>query len=360
MTVGERFRAWFERHFSDPQVLLLVTVLGVGLAAIVLLGQVLAPVIAGAVIAYVLDSPVRALTAKGVPRVVAVAVVFTGFLALSLLSVLTVLPMLSQQLAQLVKSLPAMVMAIQEVALDLPERYPEFIQREQVTELAGSVQRQLLGWGQGLLRFSVAGIGNLLTVIVYLFLVPLMVFFFLKDKDRILAWIVGFLPEERGLVTRVWNEVDHKTGAYVRGKIYELGIIGTASWFAFTLLDLEFGMLLAVLTGFSVFIPYIGVAAVAVPVVIVSLFQFGLSGEMAAVVGVYGAIQVVDGNLLAPLLISEVVDIHPIVVIAAVLVFGGIWGFWGLFFAIPLATLAEAVLNTWPRSEASGDKRGRS
>jgi putative permease len=335
MTLGERLQSWFERHFSDPQVLLLVILLGVGLVGIVLLGQVLAPVIAGAVLAYVLDSPVRALTAQRVPRIVAVAVVFTGFLGLSLLSVLTVLPMLSQQLTQLVTALPAMVAAIQEVALDLPERYPEFIQPEQVTDLAGSVQNELLGWGQGLLRFSVAGIGNLFTVVVYVFLVPLMVFFFLKDKERILSWIIGFLPEERALVTRVWNEVDDKTGAYVRGKIYEMGIIGVASWLTFTLLDLDFGMLLAVLTGLSVFIPYIGVAAVSVPVIVVALFQFGLSGEMAAVVGAYAAIQVVDGNLLAPLLISEVVDLHPIVVIAA----------------LPLASLAEAVLNTWPRTD---------
>jgi putative permease len=351
MSVGERLQSWFERHFSDPQVLLLVILLGVGLLGIVLLGKVLAPVIAGAVLAYVLDSPVRALTTQRVPRVIAVAVVFTGFLGLVLLSVLTVLPMLSQQLSQLVAALPAMVTEIQEVVLDLPQRYPEFIQREQVAELASTVRNQLLGWGQGLLRFSVAGIGNLLTVLVYLFLVPLMVFFFLKDKERILAWLVGFLPEERGLVTRVWNEVDHKTGAYVRGKFYEMGIIGVAAWLAFTLLDLDFGLLLAVLTGLSVFIPFIGVAAVSVPVIVVAFFQFGLSGETAAVVGAYAAIQLVDGNLLAPLLISEVVDLHPIVVITALLVFGGIWGLWGVFFAIPLATLAEAVLNTWPRAD---------
>ena len=65
-------------------------------------------------------------------------------------------------------------------------------------------------------------------------------------------------------------------------------------------------------------------------------------------VGAYTVIQIIDGNLLAPLLISEVVDLHPIAVIAAILVFGGIWGFWGVFFAIPLATLAVAVLNAWP------------
>jgi putative permease len=341
-------RAWFRRYFSDPQVVALALLLLGGAAAVLLLGHVLAPVIAGLVIAYVLDPSVELLERHRVPHVLAVTLVFIGFSALILFGLLAILPLLSRQLAQLVALLPTMLARVQELLLALPERYPELIDKSRLVELTTALQGQLLGLGQNALRYSVGSIANLFTIVVYLFLVPMLVFFFLKDKVRITRWFSRFLPDERGLVQKIWQEVDHKTGAYVRGKSYELAIIGSVTWLTFQLLGLDFAMLLAVLTGLSVLVPYVGVAAVFVPVAAVAFFQFGAGGEFLAVVGAYTVIQIVDGNLLAPLLISEVVDLHPIAVIAAILVFGGIWGFWGVFFAIPLATLAIAVLNAWP------------
>ena len=349
----ESLRSWFHRHLSDPQVVLLAVLLLGGLLLLVLLGNMLAPVIAALVVAYVHDAPAETLRRLGLPNRVAITLVFVGFLSMILFAVLALLPLLSQQLAQLVVLLPNMLANVQELLLTLPDRYPELIEREQVVEMTARLQQSLIAVGQNAVLFSVDRIGNLLTIVVYLFLVPFMVFFFLKDKMRMQSWITGFLPAERGLVDAVWTEVDHKTGAYIRGKSYEVGLIGSVTWVAFTALGLEFATLLAALTGLSVLVPYLGVAAVSLPVGFVALFQFGLGGEFMAVIGAYVVIQIVDGNLLAPLLTSEVVDIHPIAVIAAILVFGGIWGFWGVFFAIPLATLAMAVLNAWPREEAA-------
>jgi putative permease len=341
-------RAWSRRYFSDPQVVGLALLLVGGVVAVLLLGRVLAPVIAGLVIAYVLDPSVQLLKRHRVPHVLAVTLVFIGFSALILFGLLAILPLLSRQLAQLVALLPKMLASVQALLLGLPERYPELIDRSRIVDLTSALQGQLLGLGQNALRYSVDSIANLLTIGVYLFLVPMLVFFFLKDKERITRWFTRFLPDERGLVQKIWQEVDHKTGAYVRGKSYELAIIGVVTWLAFQLLGLDFAMLLAVLTGLSVLIPYVGVVAIFIPVAAVAFFQFGAGGEFLAVVGTYTVIQIIDGNLLAPLLISEVVDLHPIAVIAAILIFGGIWGFWGVFFAIPLATLAVAVLNAWP------------
>ena len=72
----------------------------------------------------------------------------------------------------------------------------------------------------------------------------------------------------------------------------------------------------------------------------------------------YAIIQALDGNVLVPLLFSEALNLHPVAIIVAILVFGGLWGFWGIFFAIPLATVVQAVLKAWPRltnDEASPD-----
>jgi putative permease len=116
--------------------------------------------------------------------------------------------------------------------------------------------------------------------------------------------------------------------------------------------------LLAVLVGLSVIIPFIGAAAVTVPVVMIAYFQWGWSSEFAYLLLAYGIIQALDGNVLVPLLFSEAVNLHPIAIILSVLVFGGIWGLWGVFFAIPLATLVKAVLDAWPTSQTANRETG--
>jgi putative permease len=103
------------------------------------------------------------------------------------------------------------------------------------------------------------------------------------------------------------------------------------------------------MVGLSVIIPYIGAAVVTLPIALIAWFQWGWSSEFGWVLIVYGVLQALDGHLLVPLLFSEVVNLHPVAIIIAILVFGGLWGFWGVFFAIPLATLVQAVMQAWPR-----------
>jgi len=180
-------------------------------------------------------------------------------------------------------------------------------------------------------------------------LMPVLVFFFLKDKHQLVTWASQYLPRDRALVTSVWHEVDAQIGNYVRGKVLEIMIVWVVTYVVFALLDMPFVMLLSMLVGFSVIIPYIGAAVVTVPVALVAMVAFGPGASFWYVLIAYTIIQALDGNVLVPILFSEVVSLHPVAIITAVLVFGGIWGFWGVFFAIPLATLVNAVLRAWPR-----------
>ena len=195
-----------------------------------------------------------------------------------------------------------------------------------------------------------------ITVLVYLILVPLMIFFFLKDKKIVMEWVTNFLPKERHLVNEVWVEMDAQIGNYVRGKFNEILIVGAASYIAFVILGLNYAFLLAMIVGLSVLIPYIGAAIVTLPVALVGYFQWGLSSDFTWLMISYFVIQFLDGNVLVPILFSEAVNLHPLAIIVAILVFGGLWGFWGVFFAIPLATLVKALINVWPISEEDTKK----
>ena len=176
-------------------------------------------------------------------------------------------------------------------------------------------------------------------------------FFFLKDKITIIQWLRKFFPKEDELVVRVWRDVDRQIGNYVRGKFWEIIIVWLVSYLTFLILGLQYAMVLSVCLGISVLVPFVGVAVITIPVVLVAWFQWGWSADFAYLVGAYIVIKELDANLLVPLLFSEVNNLHPVAIIVAVLLFGGLWGVLGLFFAIPLANLVQAVVNAWPRLE---------
>ena len=193
---------------------------------------------------------------------------------------------------------------------------------------------------------------GVITVLVYLVLMPLLVFFFMKDKELILNWFRRLLPQHRGIAGDVWKDMDRQISNYVRGKAWEILIAWAVYYATFHAFGLRYAMLLSLLVGLSVIIPYAGAAMVTVPVLLVAWFEWGWTHQFIWLTIAYFVIHTLDGNVLVPLLFSEVVNLHPVAIIVAILVFGGIWGFWGVFFAIPLATLVQAILNAWPQRSA--------
>lgn len=339
---------WFRRTFSDPQIVFLVAVLLVGFAVVLTMGDMLAPVLASAVIAYLLEGLVVVLENRGMLRLLAVVLVFIAFMVFLSAVLFGLLPVVSRQVTQLVQQLPNMISEGQRVLMALPERYPEIVTVDQVGQILNALRGEIAVFGQRVLSLSVASVVGLLTIVVYLVLMPMLVFFFLKDKELIIGWFSRFLLGERSLATRVWVEVDRQIANYVRGKFWEIVIVWAASFVTFSLFGLQYAMLLAVLVGLSVVVPYVGATVVTMPVLLVAWFQWGWRPDFIGVTVAYLVIQAIDGNLLVPLLFGEVVNLHPVAIIVSILVFGGLWGFWGVFFAIPLATLVNAILRAWP------------
>lgn len=338
---------WFKRHFSDPQVVILAVLIIIVTVVILMLGNMLAPVLASVVIAYVLEGLVGILQRFRVPRLIAVLLVFFGFIIFLLFLLLGLFPLVWQQLGQLFQQLPTMISWSQRELLRLPERYPDFISEKQLIEITSVVRSELTELGQEILSRSVASVRSFFSILVYTFLMPLLVFFLLKDKVRLLNWVTQFLPDDRSLAAEVWREVDRQIGNYIRGKFWEILIVWAANYLTFKILGLQFAILISLFVGLSVLIPYFGAIAMTFPVASIAYFQWGWSSHFAYVVALYIVIQFLDGNVLVALLFSEVVNLHPVAIMVSVLVFGGMWGFWGVFFAIPLATLVQALLKTW-------------
>ncbi|MBT8048662.1 MAG: AI-2E family transporter [Xanthomonadales bacterium] len=351
----ELLKDWFRRSFSDPQVVILGLFLVIGFAVIIGLGKWLAPMFASIVIAYLLEAIVGWLQKVGLPRLLAVILVFLLFLTILLFLTFGLIPIVIRQLTALVQQFPTYIAQGQELLKQLPEAYPQIISEEQIQGIISQVGQEMAIWGQQALSWSLSSVASVIVIIVYLILVPVLVFFLLKDKDMMIGWITHRLPRERSLVDRVWTESEAQIANYVRGKVTEIFIVGSVTYITFIVLGLQYSALLATLVGFSVLVPYIGAAVATIPIALIAFFQFGWGWDFGQVIIAYAIIQALDGNLLVPLLFSEVVNLHPVAIILAILVFGGLWGFWGIFFAIPLATLVKAVLNAWPRQQKSDE-----
>ncbi|MBA5762028.1 AI-2E family transporter [Vibrio sp. 404] len=348
----EMVSRWYKRRFSDPHAVSLVAILLFGFITIYFFGDLIAPLLVAIVLAYLLEWPVSKLSKLGIPRTLSVILAILTFFSLALIALFGLVPTIWQQVGNLINDIPNMYTGLQNVIAELPQKYPELANFQIVESLVTNAKNQVISVGESVVKGSLASLVSLATLAVYLILVPLLVFFLLKDKKEMIAMASGVLPRNRKLATKVWEEMNEQISNYIRGKVMEILIVGGVSYVTFAILDLRYSVLLAVAVGFSVLIPYIGAAAVTVPVAIVGLFQWGLSPDFYYLLIAYGIIQALDGNVLVPVLFSEAVNLHPVAIIVAVLVFGGLWGFWGVFFAIPLATLVKAVWNALPGPEA--------
>jgi len=340
----QSLRSWLDHEMADTQMVALLASLAIIFGLLSLFGQMLAPLLVAIALAYVLDGVVDLLCRLGVPRLAGIGLVGFGAVLFFLFGLLTLLPLLSSQVGNLVTQAPSLVEGLLDWLHSVQLQYAGWINPEYVQQLAAMGVTKMQDWGGAIFSFSLASIPGLITLLVYAVLVPVLVFFLLKDKGELIAWGQRFLPRERTLVNQVWGEVDVQIGNYIRGKFWEMVIVGVVTWLALLFCGHEYALLLGALTGLSVWIPFVGAAVVTVPVVALSFFQWGMTDATLYALIAYGVVQLLDANVLIPWMFSEVVNLHPIAIIVAILVFGSFWGVLGVFIAIPMAALVRSVL----------------
>ena len=317
------------------------------------LGNILTPFLISIIFAYLLVGMQKRLEDYGLNSTIALIVTFSFFLLLGIALMVWLGPLVYQQLQSLILEIPKWVNAFMIFAQNVPEKYPDLVSSDQITAFLQSLSGQITSISQDFLKASIAGIQNTVTIAINLILLPILVFFFLFDRESIISDFLNILPRERAMLKKVWVEMDGQLSNYARGKAIEIVIVGSAAAIIFMYFGLEYIALLSVLVGFSVLIPFLGAFIVTLPVAAVGLLQFGISFDFWLLMGAYLVLQILDGYLLVPILFSDAVKLHPVVIMLAVFVFGGMFGFWGVFFAIPIATLIKAIWNSWPENLAN-------
>ena len=242
-----------------------------------------------------------------------------------------------------------------DVVLSMPEPLPSMLTLNLIKNSVRSARVAATNKMADVMRTQLMpSVVNAFTWLVYALIVPIFTFLMLYNKELLQNRAKIFiLPNNQQLMRKFWPSMHAQIAGYIRGKLMHITIIAIANTLAFMLLDMNYALLLGVGVGLSVVIPYVGAVIIAVPVVMVAIFQFGFSSTLIWVLIIYTIIQLLDSNVLTPMLFSKAMNLDAFSILAAILIFGNLWGFWGVFFAIPLATFVKTLIVGWPNAEPS-------
>ncbi len=344
----DQINSFLKKIFSNEETIVFSFVIFCVFLMMTFFGSVLTPFLISIVVAYLLVGVQKKIESFNISSKWALVITFAIFIVTGAAMLVWLLPILYTQLQAFVLDVPELFNNFLEFVSTLPAKFPELVTSEQITVFFQAVSSELSSITQNIVKSSIAGIQSTITILLYIILFPILVFFFLFDRKNIMDGLSKLVPGNREMFSNIWTEMDMQLSNYVRGKTTEIFVVGLCAAIIFSLVGLKYSALLSVLVGLSVVIPYVGAFLVTVPVVIVGLLQFGLTSEFYILITLYLLLQILDGNLLVPIIFSDAVKLHPVAIILAVFIFGSMFGFWGVFFAIPMATFIKAVWNAWP------------
>ncbi len=346
----EEFNKVFKKIFSNEETIIFSFVLLIFFIVISFFGSVLTPFIISIIVAYLLVGMQKKIQSYNISEKVSLVITFSIFIVTGATLVIWLVPLLYTQLQAFVLDVPNLINNFRDFISELPSKFPDLVSSDQITIFFQAVSEEISAIAQNIVKTSISSIQSAITVLLYIILFPILVYFFLFDRKNIIDGCLKVIPGRRKMFTSIWAEMDIQLSNYVRGKTIEIFIVGIAAAIIFSSLGLRYSALLSVLVGLSVIIPYVGAFLVTIPVVVVGLIQFGLGTQFTILISLYLLLQALDGNLLVPIIFSETVKLHPVIIILAVFIFGSMFGFWGVFFSIPIATFIKAVWNAWPSS----------
>lgn len=318
-----------------------------GLAAFIailwLLHTMLTPFVAGMALAYLLDPLADRLERRGVPRWAATTLVLLGFLLSAFLALLLLAPLLQAQIEQLVAIAPVWIAWAKKELLPAIQNWLRRLpaaEAKQLRDAAGSYAGTAVGWTAEILRDVLSRGVALFDILSAIVVTPIVAFYLLRDWDRLVATVDSWLPRPYADTIRAQaRAVDTTLSGFVRGQAAVCLCLGVFYGLALTLLGLDFGLVIGMITGLLSFIPFVGSMTGFIASVSLALFQFDEIWRVGAVVGIFLFGQAVEGNVLTPKLVGDKVGLHPVWVMFALLAGGALFGFVGVLLAVPVAAI---------------------
>ena len=315
-------------------------------ALLVLLGPVLTPFVAAAIIGYVLNPGVDGLARRGVPRSLAVLLVMVSLVLAVTAIALILMPILASQVPVLQERLPALLDAFDRAVRPWLKQMGISVHLDSAGMKALLAQKlaSAEGLGASALTWLRVGGSAVLGWAATLFLVPIVLFYLLLDWHEIFARIADTVPRRWiALVIDMAREADGLLAQYLRGQLLVMLLLAAYYSSALAIAGFEVALPVGMLTGLLVFIPYIGFGLGLTLALISAILLFDGWYGLIAVAVVYGLGQLIESFYLTPRLVGERIGLHPLTVIFALLAFGQLFGFVGVLLALPASAILSVV-----------------
>lgn len=325
------------------------------------LGSLLAPFVLAFILAYVLDPLVDRLEALRLPRGLAIALLALPVAGGAAAALFVGVPALAEQVQSLIQRAPELVERLADwveglqaglLGLDLPiideEALAERLRslspsavvaylEEQQAAIARRTWQGVLGLGRGL--------GTAFTILAYLILTPVVTFYLLRDWDRIMARLDGFIPRPQydGWTAFV-AEYDRLLSRYLRGQLLAAAIVGVLTWLGLWIAGFPYSGLVGAVAGVFNIVPFLGLPVSLIPALVIAVLGGTFLTSLLKIAIVFGVVQFLDGNVIGPRIVGESVGLHPVWVMLAIAVAGFSFGFVGFLLAIPAAILIKISL----------------
>tara|TARA_B110000208_G_scaffold84922_1_gene107670 strand:+ start:163 stop:1236 length:1074 start_codon:yes stop_codon:yes gene_type:complete len=320
-----------------------------GIAALIfglllwLLGDMLLPFILGGAVAYCLDPIADRLQRWGLSRLVSTSIITLVAMLVFLLAILLIVPLLVEQAIALFNIAPAISTKLWGF---LTTRLPDLLDnsssiRQSLTGLGETIQSR----GGDLVNGLATSLSSIVNILVLIVVVPVVSFYLLLDWDNLVAKIDELVPRDHvNNVRRLGREIDATLASFIRGQGTVCFIQGLYYAIALMLTGLNYGIVVGFLAGIISFIPYVGALLGGSLALGLGLFQFWGDWTSIGIIAVIFTIgQVLEGNFLTPKLVGKSVGLHPVWLIFALSVFGGLFGFVGMLVAVPVAAMIGVV-----------------
>lgn len=314
---------------------------------LVIFSAILTPLIIAFILFYLLNPVVSFLEDKGIPRIWGVSLLYIFVLGLIALLMIWLFPVLQEQFEDLVNALPALFERVTDFVTNIAQNFISTENQrdafQEVLDFFRNIETNFMNYlTEG---FSSLGsiISSVTNVVVIMFLVPVILFFFLKDGSM---FINGFMekipPKGRRDVASILAAIDSQVGNYVKGQMLIALVNGVMMFIGFSLIGLNYSGVLAVAGGILSFVPYLGPTLTFIPAVFVALSQSLWTVVLLIVVWI--VIQFVEGNLIEPNIMGQRLNVHPISIIFILLIMGELLGLVGMLIGVPLYAIIKVLL----------------
>lgn len=307
------------------------------------------------VIAYLLDPLVVSLERRGARRLHAIVALYVVLGIVSTFFLTFLLPMLTISWDTFLRNLPQQLQQIRQALLSWQNELPAHYGSAEINWLldtaignADTMAQKAGSWAYGFATRIFFNVFNLI-------LAPILVFFMLNYKKKIMDTAELWLPQSRKeLLLQMGREIDGSIGGYLRGQVIVSIVVAIAVTIALFILDISHPILCGIFAGFASILPFIGVILAMLPPLLFAWLKFGTAAMVVKLLAAFSVIYFLEGYVVKPLVFKESMNLNPLLTIIMVMAFGELMGFWGILLALPITAALKIASQHWLKGDFSG------